>query len=277
LVTQETTGEDKMAAFSINTNSTAMAALRTLSLTQTALSQTQRQVETGLKVAEPKDNPASFTIAQTMRGDISALDAIEEGLTFGQATVSMANAGALQISNILIDINQKVTQAFNDGLDVTVLQEEVDALLAEITSVVGTTVFNGVNLIDGVSADLDVLTGLGGVTQTVAAQDLRLVTLGLVGLDLTDPATSLAAVDTAEALVGDVITTLGTAANRLDSQAEFTQLLTDKLKEGLGILVDANLAEASAELQALQTKEQLGIQSLSIANARPQSILQLFQ
>ncbi|CAN0501249.1 unnamed protein product, partial [Discosporangium mesarthrocarpum] len=130
---------------------------------------------------------------------------------------------------------------------------------------------------DGVSADLDVLTGLGGVTQTVAAQDLRLVTLGLVGLDLTNPAASLAAVDTAEALVGDVITTLGTAANRLDSQAEFTQLLTDKLKEGLGILVDANLAEASAELQALQTKEQLGIQSLSIANARPQSILQLFQ
>jgi flagellin len=266
-----------MTSFSINTNATAMAALRTLSLTQSALSETQRQVETGLKVAEPKDNPASYTIAQAMRGDISALDAIEEGLTFGQATVSMANAGALQISNILIDINQKVTQAFNDGLDVTILQEEVDALLAQITAVVGSSVFNGVNLIDGVSADLDVLTGLGGVTQTIAAQDLRLATLGLVGLDLTDPATSLTAVEAAEGIVGDVITTLGTAANRLDSQAEFTQLLTDKLKEGLGILVDANLAEASAELQALQTKEQLGIQSLSIANSRPQSILQLFQ
>ena len=115
------------------------------------------------------------------------------------------------------------------------------------------------------------------MTQTIAAQDLRLATLGLVGLDLTNPAVALAAVDGAEAVVGNVITTLGTSANRLDSQAEFTQLLTDKLKEGLGILVDANLAEASAELQALQTKEQLGIQSLSIANSRPQSILQLFQ
>ena len=162
---------------SINTNVSAMAALRTLSLTQSSLGQTQRQIETGLKVAEPKDNPASFTIAQAMRGDIASLEAIEEGLTFGQATVSMANAGALQISNALIDINQKITQAFNDGLDVAVLQTEVDALMAQITSVVNTTVFNGVNMIDGVSPDLDVLTGLGGITQTVATQDLRLVTL----------------------------------------------------------------------------------------------------
>jgi len=262
---------------SINTNTTAMAALRTLSLTQNALSETQRQIETGLKVAEPKDNPASFTIAQAMRGDIASLEAIEEGLTFGQATVSMANAGALQISNLLIDINQKITQAFNDGLDVTVLQTEVDALLASITSTVNTTIFNGVNLIDGVSPNLDVLTGLGGITQTVATQDLRIATLGIGTLDLTNPAAALTALDGAEALVGDAITALGTAANSLDSQAEFTQLLTDKLKEGLGILVDADLAEASAELQALQTKEQLGIQSLSIANSRPQSILQLFQ
>src|SRR5690606_25109099 len=88
---------NKMAAFSINTNATAMAALRTLTATQSALGETQRQVETGLKVAEPKDNPASFTISQAMRGDIAAMDAIEEALTFGQATVAMANAGALKI------------------------------------------------------------------------------------------------------------------------------------------------------------------------------------
>ena len=73
------------------------------------------------------------------------------------------------------------------------------------------------------------------------------------------------------------MTTLGSFSNRLDSQAEFTQVLTDKLEEGLGILVDANLAEVSAKLQSEQTKEQLGIQSLSIANAASQSILGLFR
>ncbi len=382
-------------AFSVNTNVSAMAALRTLSQTQSQLNSVQRQIETGLKVAEAKDDPSTFTIAQGMRGDVGSLKAIQEGLSFGQATVNMANAGALQISNAIIDLNKKVTQSFNEGLDITILQEEADALVAQISSIVNTTIFNGVNLIDGVGADLEVLSALGGVTQTVAAQDATAASLGLTGFDLAaqnatltmdntfavvenntivvtlsdangttaihtfeittdgnaltsapdesatppefvyavtvDPANQsnnemvgimanvmrqegfavtvtetgvveishgqtaavatslagttaganagdpLAVLDNAETLVGQIITTLGTAANRLDSQSDFTQLLVDKLQEGLGILVDANLAEASAELQALQTKEQLGIQSLSIANARPQSILSLFQ
>ncbi|MCG8490936.1 MAG: flagellin [Sneathiellales bacterium] len=379
-------------AFSVNTNVSAMAALRTLTNTQNALNNTQRQIETGLKVAEAKDDPSTFTIAQGMRGDVGSLKAIQEGLSFGQATVNMANAGALQISNVIIDMNKKVTQSYNDGLDITILQEEADALVAQINSIVSTTIFNGVNLIDGSGTDLEVLSALGGVTQTVSAQDAQVASLGLsnfsldaqmvslemdntfavadngtitltlgtsgdthtfefldgagalttavdeangvyvhavpidtatqsnseiVGIlagvmrsegfavDITEDgfievmhgedltvATSasvvfasetvvagdpIAVLENAETLVGQIITTLGTAANRLDSQSEFTQLLVDKLEEGLGILVDANLAEASAELQALQTKEQLGIQSLSIANQRPQSILNLFQ
>jgi len=322
----------------------------------------------------------------------------------------MANAGALQISEVIIDLNKKVTQAFNEGLDISILQEEANALVDQINSVVNTTIFNGVNLIDGSGTDLEVLSALGGVTQTVPAQDATVATLGLTGFDLSanasvltiddnyaiaeddvytvtltdengtttaihhfeitsdaaalttppdeaatppeyvyavtvDPANQsvqemtgimaqvmrqegfavtlgetgtitiahgqnvavtatnggndltttpappnaiintidntgndpLAVLENAEMLIGQIMTTLGTAANRLDTQAEFTQLLVDKLEEGLGILVDANLAEASAELQALQTKEQLGVQSLSIANARPQSILSLFQ
>lgn len=385
-------------AFSVNTNVSAMAALRTLSTTQNQLNSVQRQIETGLKVAEAKDDPSTFTIAQGMRGDVGSLKAIQEGLSFGEATVNMGNAGALQISQTIIDLNKKVTQSFNDGLDITILQEEADALVEQITSIVATTIFNGVNLIDGAGVDLEVLSALGGVTQTVTAQDATVASLGLTGFDLAadsleitldnnfaiadadvytltladgsqhlfefdtggaalvstvdeangifvhavpiaagqsfsemlgtmagvmrsegfavdigetgvvtvttgqsitgftgfngatdlvgtgviagaavtgnDP---LAVLENAETLVGQILTTLGTAANRLESQSEFTQLLVDKLEEGLGILVDANLAEASAELQALQTKEQLGIQSLSIANARPQSILSLFQ
>ncbi|MBE7635216.1 hypothetical protein GUA87_00035 [Sneathiella sp. P13V-1] len=390
-------------AFSVNTNVSAMAALRTLTMTQSSLNSVQRQIETGLKVAEAKDDPSTFTIAQGMRGDVGSLKAIQEGLSFGQATVNMANAGALQISEVIIDLNKKVTQAFNEGLDITILQEEADALVEQINSIVNTTIFNGVNLIDGSGTDLEVLSALGGVTQTVPAQDATTATLGLTGFDLSanasiitiddsyaiaeddvytltlsdangttaihrfemtadgnaltsapdesatppiyvhavtvDPANQsvqemtgimaqtmrqegfavtlgesgtitiahgqnvattanngatdltttviaginntgndpLAVLENAEMLVGQIMTTLGTAANRLDSQSEFTQLLVDKLQEGLGILVDANLAEASAELQALQTKEQLGIQSLSIANSRPQSILSLFQ
>ncbi|MBT3700855.1 MAG: flagellin, partial [Alphaproteobacteria bacterium] len=62
----------------------------------------------------------------------------------------------------------------------------------------------------------------------------------------------------------------------IDVQSEFTVQLVDILKEGVGNLVDADLAEESAALQSLQIKQQLGVQALSIANSGPQSILALF-
>ena len=71
--------------------------------------------------------------------------------------------------------------------------------------------------------------------------------------------------------------TRGSAAKRIELQSEFTVKLIDILKEGIGNLVDADLAEESAKLQALQIKQQLGVQALGIANQRPQQLLQLFQ
>ena len=78
-------------------------------------------------------------------------------------------------------------------------------------------------------------------------------------------------------LVPDKLASLGSSAKRIEIQNEFTTKLVDILKEGVGNLVDADLAMESAQLQALQIKQQLGVQALSIANASPQSILQLFR
>ena len=88
---------------------------------------------------------------------------------------------------------------------------------------------------------------------------------------------ALTQINTAINLVADKLAALGSSAKRIEVQTEFTQQLIDILKEGLGNLVDADLAEESAALQALQIKQQLGVQALAIANAGPQSILALFQ
>jgi flagellin len=75
----------------------------------------------------------------------------------------------------------------------------------------------------------------------------------------------------------DKLATLGSAAQRIDNHTEFTGKLIDILKQGIGTLVDADLAEESAQLQSLQIRQQLGTQALAIANQRPSSILSLFQ
>lgn len=88
---------------------------------------------------------------------------------------------------------------------------------------------------------------------------------------------ALAAVDGLITTATNAAANLGSAQRRMDIQAEFVSKLTDSFRAGIGTLVDANMEEASAKLQALQVQQQLGIQSLSIANQAPQSILALFR
>jgi flagellin len=72
-------------------------------------------------------------------------------------------------------------------------------------------------------------------------------------------------------------TTLGAAKSRIDIQQSFVTSLKDAIEGGISQLVDADMNEESTKLQALQVKQQLGIQALSIANGSSQSILRLFQ
>jgi flagellin len=75
----------------------------------------------------------------------------------------------------------------------------------------------------------------------------------------------------------DAAAEFGSVEGRIETQAKFISALSDSLKSGIGSLVDADMEEASARLQALQVQQQLGVQSLSIANQAPQSILSLFR
>ena len=101
---------------------------------------------------------------------------------------------------------------------------------------------------------------------------------GLNTLDVTsDAAGALGAV---EDMIQTAITasaSFGSAQKRIDIQADFVSSLTDSLKAGIGSMVDADMEEASARLQALQVQQQLGVQALSIANQSPQSVLSLFR
>jgi len=77
--------------------------------------------------------------------------------------------------------------------------------------------------------------------------------------------------------VSAALARLGTKAKSLELHATFVSKLADTLEAGVGNLVDADLAKESAKLQALQTKQQLGVQALAIANQAPQTILSLFR
>lgn len=81
----------------------------------------------------------------------------------------------------------------------------------------------------------------------------------------------------ATSTVNTALSNLGSFARRLDLQTAFSTKLSDAFEVGVGNIVDADLARESANLQAFQTKQQLGLQALSIANQAPQSVLSLFR
>ncbi len=267
---------------SVNTNAGAMMALQNLSKTNAAMEKTQLAITTGLRVSGPKEDASSYAIAQNMRGNISGLGAVRTALANGEATVNTAITAGKSVAELLTEMKAKVVQANQAGLDTASrasLHNAFVALRNQITTIVTSAEFNGTNLIDTSASGTSVLSTVDGSTIAVSAQKLDITNLALVTQVLNTSAgaaTALTAVDSAITSVSDKLAALGSVAKRIEVQSEFSTKLTDILKAGVGTLVDADMAEESAKLQALQIKQQLGVQALSIANSNPQAILSLF-
>ncbi|MEL7011804.1 MAG: flagellin [Pseudomonadota bacterium] len=445
---------------SILTNNSAMIALQTLKSVNMNLADTQEMISTGKKVANAKDNSAIFAISKTMESDVQGFKAISESLGLGQSTVAVARQASETITDLLVEMKGRIVAAQEENVDRSAIQSDIDALEAQINSVVGAAQFNGLNLIDGTSSDaMTVLSSLdrdssGNVTSssisvdrqnlsvttpvsaqafgdtdaanvaaasaifqgtaadtiaddtayTVGGNDTESVannadvtftvgqvaegysyqlilddvtvnvagggqaqaqrtfeyvatatdgtedvarnladqinaffgaatdsanaytvaqgtgansnqftitngtatttnaTIGMFArvqldgtagssastgglgavqsIDVTSDSGATSALTAIDGLIDQAInaaSSFGSDQGRIETQSEFISNLTDSLVSGIGTLVDADLEEASARLQALQVQQQLAIQSLSIANQAPQSILSLFR
>lgn len=270
---------------SINTNVGSMLALQNLRETNMNLDVTQNRVSTGLRVSTAKDDAASYSIAQRLNGDVAGYEAVKIALGLGDAATGVAVKAGESIKDLLIEMKAKVVQSNADGLDSLsrqALQDDFTALRNQLDTIVSTAVFNGINLInnDTNTQSIAVLSSVDGNSKiTVNAQAMDQTTLGINSVDLTNStnsSTDLSAINNAINSISSKLAKLGSNQKQIEVQQNFTQSLIDTLKEGVGILVDADMAEESARLQALQIQQQLGIQSLSIANSTPQTILSLF-
>jgi len=274
---------------SVNTNVGAMVALQNLNKTNANLSEVQNRINTGLKVASAKDDGGIYAIAQRMRGDVRAFDAVSSSIDRAQSTVDVALAAGEAISDLLIDMKEKALAASDASLDAdsrTALNEDFTALRDQITTIVDNATFNDVNLIDGSTAQITALANADGSnTLTVDAEVMGLGTtnsvLTITGGTAVDTATNasdaLAALDTSINQLNSALARMGTGSKSLEIQNTFIGKIQDATQAGIGNLVDADLAKESSRLQALQVQQQLGVQALSIANSAPSTILGFFR
>jgi flagellin len=279
-----------MALNSINTNTGAMIALQNLNVTSSQLATTQNRINTGLKIGSAKDNGAIWAIAQNSRASISALDAVKDSIQRGQSTVDVAISAGETISDLLNQMRTKALAGADVSLDTasrTAMANDFVALRNQVSKTIASAEFNGTNLLKTAATALFSLADATGASKiTVAAQVMGLGTAAGTILTFTVGSTFTSAA-TASTLVGVLNTSitnlnaavakLGTGAKALQTHLDFVSKLQDTLTNGVGNLVDADVAKESANLTALQTKQQLGIQALSIANQSSSILLSLFR
>jgi flagellin len=270
---------------SVNTNVAAFIALQGLSKTNAELAASQNRVNTGLRISSAKDNAAYFAIAQNLRADISGLSAATDSMNRARGVVDVALAALEGVQGLLVELKQKAVAAADPGLDTTsrnALIQEYNALSAQMSDLIATASFNGTNLISGSPATVSAIvddTGTRTITINGTSADAQLTFSRTIstGASAATVQAQLVNIDNSITNLSSVMSTFGSKSKQLELQLSFNQKLSDSLETGLGNLVDADLARENAKLQALQIKQQLGLQTLAIANAQPQTLLSLFR
>ncbi|MDI1325897.1 MAG: flagellin [Brevundimonas sp.] len=273
---------------SVHTNNSAAIALQNLTRTNDRLSDVQGRISTGLKVQGAKDNAAIWAIAQGQRADIGALSAVKQSLDRATSVADVALSAGESVSDLLNQLKEKVVAAKDGSLKTQsrqLLDNDFKALLRALASQVSNASFDGGNLLNG-----SLTTGIKFLANADATSFVTLssknLSLGgaIIELALSDSLLTLTGATQALTRLDDSITQLNAALGSIGAQAKqieahnnFVSKLMDTLESGIGNLVDADLAKESARLQALQVQQQLGAQSLSIANQAPQIILSLFR
>ena len=274
-------------ANSVNTNLGALVALQNLNATNADLAMTQTRINTGKKVSNAKDNGAIWAIAQGQRADIGALGAVKTSLDRGVSAVDVGLAAGESISDLLLQLKEKALAATDKSLTTAsrkALNEDFKSIRDQINTVASNADFNGINLLKTGATGFQALANAAGTTSmTVTPEVLSLGSTSVTVATTTTIGTStlattaLGLVNASIDNVSAALARLGTKAKALETHRTFVGKLTDALESGVGNLVDADLAKESAKLQSLQTKQQLGVQALGIANQAPHILMSLFR
>ena len=302
-----------MALNSVNTNVSAQVALQSLNKTNAELQATQKRISTGYRVADATDDGAAFAVAQRVRSDVGALTTVNQELGNAKGLVATALSGLSSISDSVNQAKSLLVQIADASISQTQRDQYVTAyksLVERVADTVDASTYNGQTLLGATSGAVSpvskqVINNESGATSVLSAEDvsgLANVLAGLIGatfsrsatgadtwaaaaagadqsaaalaLNAASGATSFAAAQTG---VANKLNQAGSDSKFLDATIAFNSGKIDALNAGLGALVDADLSKESAALQALQIRQQLGTQALSMANQSPQALLSLFK
>jgi flagellin len=277
---------------SVNTNVGAMIALDALNSTNSQLNAVQKQISTGYRVADATDDGAAYAVAQSVRSSVSSLTTANQQLGSTQGLLSTTSSALNDVSNLMSsmrDVLVSLSNGATNGNERTQYESQYKSLLANVKSDVQDASYNGQTLIGNITGSSGTFSNIAVVRNEVGST-YGIATFGgsTVYTSLSFTSTQLNGASTVAALitatgtfinqfnsVSSAMNTYGSNTNYVNNQVSYNNDKISALNTGLGSLVDSNLAQESALLQALQIKQQLGTQSLTLATQTPQMLLTL--
>ena len=273
---------------SVNTNRTAMLALQSLNQTNTELAGVQKRVSTGYRVSDARDDGGAYAVAQAVRSDVAGVIAVNEQLGGVKGILQTTFATLSQVSDTMRQARAALTRLADGAISSDQrkqYEEQYRQLSTQITQFINDGRYNGRTLL---STDTTATVGGGdllgirnedGGTFTISATNGTALQLGTaIPTDYASAATFLTSTfSSIENTIATALNKFGANMQYIENQMAYNSKKVDALNDGLGALVDADLAKESANLQALQTRQQLGVQTLSLANQGSQTLLSLFR
>jgi len=280
-------GKTPMQFNSINTNAQSVLALQSLNRTNAELAGVQKRVSTGYRVADARDDGGAFAVAQSVRSDVAGLTAVNEQLGGAKGLLQVTFAALSQVSDAMREARATLTRLADSALSTEQFNQykaQYTALRSQIEGFLNDAKYNGRSLLSTTAA------GPSNPDNIITIQNEDGAQLTINAIEkaklLIDPAPANAAdavillttkFQPTEDAIGAALNQLGTTDQYVEKQINFNKDKMDALNAGIGSLVDADLAKENARLQALQVRQQLGVQTLGIANQGPQVLLSLFR
>jgi flagellin len=277
-----------MTMNSINTNAQALIALQNLNSTNSQMSITQKRVSTGYRVADAKDDGGAFAVAQAVRSDVAGVIAVGEQLGGVKGILQTTFASLSVVSDTMKQVRAVLTRLADGAISAdqrATYEEQYELLARQVESFVNDAFYNGRTLLSTDTAnnggDITAIRNESGATFTIKAvdgADLK--------LPLTAPTTAVLATgwivsggdfDDVDKAISTALNGFGSSMAFVDNQIKYNSQKVDAMENGLGALVDADLAKESSTLEALKVRQQLGVQTLGLANQGPQVLLGLFR
>ena len=258
--------------------------LLSLQQTQSLMDTTQERLSTGKKVNSAIDNPSSYYTAQSLTNRASDLSSLLDSMGQAVQTIQAANEGIEAITEFASQA-KAIANSANDTSDVDSVEnymKQFDEILKQIDGIAKDSGYKGVNLLGGKDQELKVVFNEDRTSDLIVeGKDAS-----SAGLKISKSANDWKTdydVEASIKQVEDAVNTLRTMSSEfgnnysiVQSRETFTENLINVLEEGSDKLTLADMNEESANMLALQTRQQLAINSLSLASQAAQSVLKLF-